>query len=979
MTTASIPPERLRATADLAGLTSGFEALFEAAPSPFLVVTSPDYMIIAVNDEYLRATMTERAAIVGRPLFEVFPDNPDVPTASGPPELRASLARVVAGRCTDDMPVVRYDIRRPSALGGGFEEHWWKPRNAPVLGTDGEVVCIIHHVVDVTARVRAETALREREAKYRAIVENAGEGITISSTNGLITFVNKQMAEMLGYEVDEMLGRPSVDFTFPDWENRVHEANVQVRENGTLEGDFKLRRKDGSPLWTHFTGVRLIDEQGEHVANLALHTDISGRRRAELALRESEDRQTFLLKLSDALRPLADPAAVQTTAMRLLAERLDVMRASYFELEEDGDTFHLAARFERDATPMPERMRLSDFSPALAAAYRSGRTLMVPDTSVLGEFVEDPAPYAAIGVGAWVAVPLMRDGRLMAWIGVHSGAKREWSAADLQALNDVAERTWGAAERARAEAALRESEVKFRAVFETMIEACCIFELIYNDLGQPVDWKILEANPGYEKQSGLKDVAGKLASEVMPGTEPYWIETFGRVVETGEAEQIEKWHQPTGRWIHSSTARVGGSGSRRLASVFYDITQRKRAEQVLRESEERQAFLLKLSDALRAEPDEDSIATVAVELTAAQMRVARCWIAVLIPDENRAVVAHSHRRPDLQSMNGEYRYSDFPKTARQIETGTLALDDIQSDSSLSDKDKAGFSALRIGAQLAACLRKGDGRVMWSLTVADEAPRKWTREEVALLEEAAERTWAALEHARIEAEIRESEGRLRAAVEEREALLKELHHRVKNNLQVITSLLEMQARQAPDTPAPASLSDARNRITAIANIHELLYQSGSYSDVDLGRYARRLVQHVVSLYDPESRIDASVSGDGVRMELVRAVPFGLLLNELVSNAYKHAFPSGARGEVRIALDADDGFMRLRVSDTGVGLPAAFHERPSTSLGLQLVSMLAKQLSGRVTFESNGGTIVSLLLPTDINIRGVERHGDPTMHG
>ncbi len=152
-------------------------------------------------------------------------------------------------------------------------------------------------------------------------------------------------------------------------------------------------------------------------------------------------------------------------------------------------------------------------------------------------------------------------------------------------------------ERKQAEETLRGSEAKFRTVFETMIEACCIFDMIYDHLGKPVDWYILEANAGYEKQSGLKDVAGKLASEVMPGFEAYWTETFGRVAETGEAEQIEKWHQPTGRWVHSSTARVGGSGSRRLASVFYDITERKRAEEAL---QERAEFLAEIDRAKTA-------------------------------------------------------------------------------------------------------------------------------------------------------------------------------------------------------------------------------------------------------------------------------------------------------------------------------------------------------------------------------------------
>jgi two-component sensor histidine kinase len=100
-----------------------------------------------------------------------------------------------------------------------------------------------------------------------------------------------------------------------------------------------------------------------------------------------------------------------------------------------------------------------------------------------------------------------------------------------------------------------------------------------------------------------------------------------------------------------------------------------------------------------------------------------------------------------------------------------------------------------------------------------------------------------------------------------------------------------------------------------------------------------------------------------MDLARAVPFGLLLNELVSNAYKHAFRSGAGGELRIALDRDNGFMRLRVSDTGVGLPGDFNERPLATLGLQLVRMLTKQLGGTVMFESTRGTSVDVLVPLE----------------
>ena len=135
-----------------------FRALFHASPAPYLVLTPGDFTIIAVNDAYLRATMTERSAIVGRKLFDVFPDNPADPNATGVRNLRASLERVIAGRRPDRMAVQKYDIRRPELEGGAFEERWWSPLNTPVLGPDGAVIYIIHWVEDVTelVRLRAE-------------------------------------------------------------------------------------------------------------------------------------------------------------------------------------------------------------------------------------------------------------------------------------------------------------------------------------------------------------------------------------------------------------------------------------------------------------------------------------------------------------------------------------------------------------------------------------------------------------------------------------------------------------------------------------------------------------------------------------------------------------------------------------------------------------------------------------------------------
>jgi PAS domain S-box-containing protein len=134
-----------------------FRVLFEASPCPYLVL-APDLTIVAVSDSYLSVTMTEREEILGRNIFDVFPDNPDDPTATGVTNLAASLERVLADRTTDVMEIQKYDIRRPEDRGGGFEERWWKPVNTPVLDDDGEVRWIIHRVDDVTEAVR----LRQR-------------------------------------------------------------------------------------------------------------------------------------------------------------------------------------------------------------------------------------------------------------------------------------------------------------------------------------------------------------------------------------------------------------------------------------------------------------------------------------------------------------------------------------------------------------------------------------------------------------------------------------------------------------------------------------------------------------------------------------------------------------------------------------------------------------------------------------------------
>jgi PAS domain S-box-containing protein len=210
--------------------------------------------------------------------------------------------------------------------------------------------------------------------------------------------------------------------------------------------------------------------------------------------------------------------------------------------------------------------------------------------------------------------------------------------------------------------------------------------------------------------------------------------------------------------------------------------------------------------------------------------------------------------------------------------------------------------------------------------------------------------------------------LKRSLAEKEELLKEVHHRVKNNLQVITSLLNLQARQIEDAGVLALFDVARNRVQSIASIHELLYRSGSFAAIQLTDYARRLVSDLVRLYGVQNRVEVAVLGEAVSLELQRAVPFGLLLNELVSNVCKHAFPPPQTGKLTVNLRFNENEILLTVTDNGIGFPPGFNYKGATTLGIYLVHRLARQLRAEVSFHADGGTTVAVRIPASDSADG-----------
>lgn len=266
-----------------------FRALFESSPGLYLVL-SPTFQIVAVSDAYLKATMTRREDIIGKALFEVFPDNPNDPQASGVKNLSASLNRVLKNMTADTMPVQKYDVRRPASEGGQFEERYWSPVNSPVFGHNRQVAYIIHRVEDVTEMIRLQhlgTALRESEEQYRALFENNPQPMWVYDRSTLqFLMVNDAAVAHYGYTRDEFLAMTLKDIRPEAEVPKFLEAhNAQTRPM-TMAGTWRHRKKNGRPIEVEIVEHRL--QFGGREAGLVLVTDVTERLTLERQFRQAQ-------------------------------------------------------------------------------------------------------------------------------------------------------------------------------------------------------------------------------------------------------------------------------------------------------------------------------------------------------------------------------------------------------------------------------------------------------------------------------------------------------------------------------------------------------------------------------------------------------------------------------------------------------------------------------------------------------------------
>ena len=298
---------------------------------------------------------------------------------------------------------------------------------------------------------------------------------------------------------------------------------------------------------------------------------------------------------------------------------------------------------------------------------------------------------------------------------------------------------------------LQESAAVYRNLFESIDEGFCIVEVMFDTQEQPFDYRFLQANPAFIRLTGFPaDAVGKTAYELVPDLEPLWMETYGNVILTGESVRFENESVPMSRWFDVYASRVGDAASRRVAIVFNNITERKKAEKFSQQVAKFDAFRIVLSDALRPLADPVEIQATASRLLGEHLGANRVlYFEIIGPN----YVVRRDYVNGVSHVAGDYPIDSFSTSNRAAACSgqTVCKFDITADPDLSLAEKENYAAIQLVAYITSPLVK-NGEWVGGLTVQSSTPRVWTSDEVAIVDEVAERTWAVLARARTEAEV-----------------------------------------------------------------------------------------------------------------------------------------------------------------------------------------------------------------------------------
>jgi len=713
---------------------------------------------------------------------------------------------------------------------------------------------------EISEHQNLEKVLQESMEKYRNIVEQASDGVAIIQDT-LFKYINPQLVEMSGYSPEEMVGTSFTDYIHPDELAAVVDRYQRRMAGEKVEPIYEtvVLRKDGSPVSVEIN-AGLATYRGAP-ADFVIIRDISERKRIGEQLQKSEEKFRNLIELA--------PDGIVTLDLKGIITSCNTATAALTGYSKDEIIGkHIAQLKFLQAKDIPTYIK------AFHTTVRGG----APELPEVTWVHKNGTPHVAE-----IRARLIKEGKKA--VGL------------LVTTRDITERK-------QAEEKLKESEEKYRTIVELAPDAIITIDL---------KGIITSCNTAFLKLTGFSraDIMGKHFTK-LPTLRvrdmPKYLKLFssilrGKVPDPLEVTWINKDGAPRLAEGHAGIVKKGGK-IKGFQVMIRDITERKKTEEMLQQSEEKYRTLIE-------------------DLNVGVYRAAPGAEGKFI-DVNQAFAEMlGYTKEEILKLKVSDIYvnpQDRMRFSEKIITQGFAKNE---ELYLKKKDRTPI----IISDTATPVYDRNGTLLYFDGISEDITQR-----------------------------KKAEERIKASLREKEVLLREIHHRVKNNMQVISSLLSLQSRYVKDAHLVEAFKESQNRIKSMALVHEKLYHSGDLASIDFHEYIKSLMRNLFQSYETAGRVDLTVQVKNVSLGVDVAIPCGLIINELVSNSLKHAFPEPRRGKISISLrQSGEDEIELVVADDGVGVPEDIDLKNITSLGLHLVTILAEdQLEGTISLKRTGGT-------------------------